>query len=191
MATQDDDTKEVVEEEVKVEETPDEPVEEKEEVEEEPKEEEEEEVEVAVRSKSEEAVDYGEDIDPDDVKTIGTIVEKQTASLRKQMQDDRDRYEVDTFIKDNPKFEKYKPAILKHLQHEVYSRIPVKNIATMLAGDDLLKMGATKEREAQAKANATKSPGDTARPSGGEVDYSRMPLKDFELEIQRAKGMQV
>ena len=43
---------------------------------------------VEIREKQQqEEIDYGDDIDPDDVKTIGSIVEKQAASRDKRTRD--------------------------------------------------------------------------------------------------------
>ena len=149
-----------------------------------------EEVEPEIRKSDEEKVDYGEDIDPDDIKTIGTIVDKQTAGFKKQLQDTQDKLEIDSFIQDNPEFSKYKSQIMKYVQHPVYSKIPVKNIASMVASNDLLKMGAKMEREAQAKADATKAPGTTARtPIAGAKDWSRASSAEVEAERRRVMGM--
>lgn len=148
-------------------------------------------LEIETREKKEEPVDYGEDIDEDDVKTIGTIVEKQTAGVKKALQDAQDRLEVDSFVQDKPEFAKYKPAILKYLQHPVYSKIPVKNIAAMVASNDLVKLGAKKEREAQAKAESTKGTGNPVRKAdGGITDWSRVSRDEFESQKRRVLGMQ-
>lgn len=147
---------------------------------------------IETRGKDEEAIDYGEDIDPDDAKTIGTIVEKQTANVKKQLQDTADRLEVDSFVQEKPEFAKYKPAILKYLQHPVYSKIPVKNIAAMVASDDLLKLGAKKEREAQSKADATKGGGTQVRKDGmGTKDWKTASKAEFEEQKRRVLGQQV
>ena len=149
-------------------------------------------VKVETREKEEEKIDYGEDIDPDDLKTIGTIVEKQTASVKKQLQETADRLEVDQFVQEKPEFAKYKPVILKYLQHPVYSKIPVKNIAAMVAANDLVKLGAKKEREAQAKADATRSGGSTVRkPDAGATDWSKASKEEFEAYKRRVLGQQV
>lgn len=145
---------------------------------------------IETREKGEEKIEYGEDIDPDDAKTIGTIVEKQTASVKKQLQDTADRLEVDSFVAEKPEFSKYKPVILKYLQHPVYSKIPIKNIAAMVAADDLVKLGAKKEREAQAKADSTKGGGNTIRkPEGGQKDWSTASKEEFEAQKRAVLGM--
>jgi hypothetical protein len=45
---------------------------------------------------------------------------------------------------------------LKFYKHPVYSKFQLKNIAAIVASNDLLKLGAVKEREARAKADSTK-----------------------------------
>jgi len=144
-----------------------------------------EEIKVEIRKREEEAIDYGDDIDPDDVKTIGSIVEKQTAAQNKRTREIEDKLDVTTFIAEKPEFAKYKGAILKHMTEspDVYGRIPVKNIASMLAADDLMKLGAKKEREAQTKVDATKTPGNTVRtPQGGQKDWSKVSKEEFEAQ---------
>jgi len=181
------DTEEIIEEEI--EETPEEEIEENKEEVVEPEDEEEvidvEKLEVETRKFDETKVEYGEDIDPEDVKTIGTIVEKQTAGVKRQLQETIDRQEVDSFVAEKPEYAKYKPAILKYLQHPVYSKIPVKNIAAIVASNDLMKIGARKEREAQSKADATKTTGSSSRAAaGGATDWLTVNKDDFEAKKQ-------
>jgi hypothetical protein len=134
-------------------------------------------------------IDYGEDIAPEDVKVIGGIVEKQLAGTKKMLQDTQDRLEVEGFVAEKPEFAKYKGTILKYLQHPAYNQIPVENIASMVAAKDLMKMGAVKEREAQARADATKGGGTTARtPGGGTTDWSKAPKGDFEAQKRIVLG---
>lgn len=137
-------------------------------------------------------VDYGDEIDPEDAKTIGTIVEKQTASVKSKLQDTQDRLEVDGYLAENPQFKKFKPVILKHMKHPAYRQIPVKNIAAMVASKDLMQMGAEAERKAQADADATKNKDTPARkPAGGKRDWKKAPKEAFEEQVRKVKGMQV
>lgn len=149
--------------------------------------------EIGVRQQPEDSeIDYGEDIDPEDAKTIGAVVEKQTAAVKQQLQDTQDRLEVDAYIKDNPQFDKYRPVILKHMKHPAYKQIPVKNIAAMVASNDLMKLGAKAEREAQAKADSSKTKGTTVRkPAGGQMDWDKAPAEAVEDQIRKVKGHRV
>lgn len=140
-------------------------------------------LEVETRKKNDEKIDLGDDVDPDDAKVITAVVEKQMAGTKKFLQDQQDRMDVDAFITEKPEFTKYKPAILKYLQHPKYAEIPIRFIAAGLASDSLLKLGAKKEREAQAKADATKNGGSTPRtPQGGTTDWSKAPKDVFEAK---------
>ena len=142
-----------------------------------------------VRSREEEKVEYGDDVDPEDIKVIGGIVEKQTASGKRQLQATQDKLEVDTFIQERPEFTKYRPAIVKYMQHPAYSQIPVKNIASMVAANELMQLGATKEREAQAKADGSKTKGSPARtPNAGQTDWKKAPKEDFEAQKRKVLG---
>ena len=134
---------------------------------------------------NEEKIDYGEDIDEDDIKTIGSIVEKQTAGVKAQLRDAKDKAEIDSFIQSKPEFSKYRPIIEKYMKEspDVYGRIPVKNIAAMVASDELMKIGAKMEREAQIKADSTKTGGNQVRrPQGGAKDWTKAPKADFEAQ---------
>lgn len=142
---------------------------------------------IKTRVKEEEAkIDYGEDIDETDAKVFGSIVEKQTAGIKKQLQEAQDKMEVDSFIQEKPEFAKYKPVIMKYLQHPVYNKIPVENIASMVAAKDLMAIGAKKEREAQAKADSTKTGGSSSRTTeSGATDWSKAPKEAFEEQRRR------
>lgn len=150
------------------------------------------ELEIETRNKSEDTpIDYGEDVDPEDAKTIGRVVEKHRERDRQELQNIKDEIEVNGFIQGRPEFEKYKPVIMKYLKHPAYSNIPVKNIASMVAANDLMKLGAKKEREAQKTADATRTKGTPARkPSGASTDWSTAPKEAVEEQIRRVKGMQ-
>jgi hypothetical protein len=148
-------------------------------------------VDIEVRGGYDEEVDYGEDIDPDDVETIGKIVNKQTAGVKKQLQDTQDRLEVEAYIQEKPEFAKYKPVIMKYLQHPVYGKLPVKNIAAIVASDELMRIGAKKEREVQAKADSTKTGGATARKEGGsQTDWTKASKEEFESQKRKVLGQQ-
>jgi hypothetical protein len=151
------------------------------------------EYEVKTRNLSEdEPIEYGEEIDPDDAKTIGAVVEKQTASVKARLQDTQDRLEVDEYLQSHPELSKYKPVILKHMKHPAYKQIPVKNIAAMVASEDLMKLGAKAEREAQAKADATKVRGTQVRKTGGGAeDWKKAPKEAFEEQVRKVKGMNI
>jgi len=129
-----------------------------------------------------------EEVDPDDEKTIGKVVDKKLKEVNQKLEEVqrlRDEAEVTSFIQAKPEFGKYRGAMLKYLSHPAYKNIPVHTIATIVAAKDLEKIGAEKEREAQRKAADTKEKGTTARTPMGKVDW-HTASKEAVAE-QRAK----
>jgi hypothetical protein len=163
--------------------------------EEEGEEEEEEDQEPEVRNKEEEKDDGKgdedeDDLDPDDKKTINKIIDKKLSPLQQKIQRQNDEIDVNSYIVDNPEYAKYKPTMLKYLAHPAYKNIPVKNIASIVAGNDLQKLGAKKEREAAKKAKATRSKESSGRKAGGgKVDWLKASDKEYEKKLQEVRGM--
>jgi len=130
-----------------------------------------------------------DDVDPDTLKIIEKVVDRKTSGMKESLQIAKDKLEIDTFLSKNPEFSKYRSKIKTHLRHPAYSRIPVKKIASMVAGDDLVKIGAEKEVAAQKRANATKTVGNMVRqPSQGEPDWARVSKDDFEAQRRKVLG---
>jgi hypothetical protein len=133
-----------------------------------------------------------EEIDPDDEKTIGKVVErrmKPVTEALEQLQKVKDEQEVDSFIRSKPEYGKYRDVMIKYVQHPAYANIPVHNIAAIVAARDLQKLGAEKEREASKKAQDTKG---NAQPihkvPGGKPDWSKASKEDFEAQRARVLG---
>jgi hypothetical protein len=137
-------------------------------------------------------IEYGDNVDPDDVKTIEDIVDKKTMGVKKTLKELQDMSEIDSFVAQNPEYAKYKGAIIKHWQDPVYNRIPVKRVAVMIASEDLIKLGAQKEREAQIKADSTKTTGSTVRTQDmGTKDWSKASKEDFEAQKRKVLGQHI
>lgn len=128
-------------------------------------------------------------IDPDDEKTIGKVVKREMEPVQeaiKQLNELKNEREVDSFIRGNSEYAKYRDAALKYMSHPAYSNIPAKNIMAIVAAKDLQALGAKKEREAAAKAKETNSGnGTTTRPqSGGKTDWTNMSKEEFQKQKQ-------
>lgn len=109
--------------------------------------------------------------DPEDVKRVNRIVAKTITPLQQQLRDSQDQLEVDTFIRDSatkiPDIGKYRSAMLTYMKDPAYAKIPAKNIFNIVAGGDLMKLGAKAEREAANKAGGTRVNSNSARPASG------------------------
>ncbi len=138
-------------------------------------------------SKKEESDDEDDDdSDPDDKARIERIVEKRVGSKLTEMEN---KMEVSAFVNAKPEYSKYQGAILRYMNHPAYAKIPVHNIAAIVASKDMMKLGAAKEREAQKKVSETKSVGETVRkPNGENTNWHNAPKSDFEAQKARVLG---
>ena len=140
-----------------------------------------------------------DEVDPEDAATIGKVVDKRLRPLQERLeqqsatiQERTDAAEVDELVREKPEFEPYRGRILAYMKHPSYSNVTALNIAKIVAGDDLMKLGAQKERDAAVEAANTKSPGGTSRkPEGGGKDWLNAPKEEFEAERARVMGRQV
>lgn len=142
-----------------------------------------------------------EEDDPEDVATIGRVVTKTIKPLQEQierqtesLQATKNENEVDTLIREKPEFAPYRSRILTYMKHPAYLNIPAENIAMMpnVAGKDLMKLGAEKEREAAGAAADSKGAGGTARKAeGGGKNWLKASKEEFEAEKARVMGRQV
>jgi len=124
-----------------------------------------------------------DDVDDEDEKRINKIVDKRVGS---KLQELENKQEVDSFLLAKPEYTKYKGAILKYVSHPAYSKVPIYNIAAIVAAKDMKKLGAKEEREAQKTVDKTKSPGTTARKTdGGKIDWAT--ATPAEVAAQRQK----
>lgn len=118
-------------------------------------------------------------VDPDDEATITRIVKKEVDPLKKENQELRNKIDIDSYLASNPDMSKYRKSIEEYRNHPAYTNIPVHEIAKIVAGNDLMKLGARKERVAAAKANNTHQPGNSARKSENSKDWGSVSRDDF------------
>jgi len=151
-------------------------------------------IEPAVRMVTEEVtVDPPKDesepeVDPTDEKTINKLVSKQLDPVTKRIEQQSNLIEATNFIAANPDYSKYRDSIIKHMNHPAYKNIPVDRIAKMVAGDDLIKIGAAREREAQAKAAATRTGGSTPRLTPTGKDWHTATKEDYNAQRAAVLG---
>ena len=139
--------------------------------------------EVRNRNNKQDVEEEEDDSDPEDRKRISKIVNKEVGSKVIELEN---KLEVQSLVHENPQYAKYQGAILKYMSHPSYSDIPAKNIAKMIAADEMMKIGAAKEREASKKVLETKNPGNNFRkPEGGRTNWLNASKEDYAA--QRAK----
>jgi hypothetical protein len=130
----------------------------------------------------------GDDAAKEEQKKIDRQVSKAMEPILKQNVETQNKVELSTFIGGNPDFAKYRDSIAEHMKDPAYANIPVDRIAKMIAADDLMKIGARKEREAQRKAGDTINPGNSARASKTSKDWTTASKEEFEAERTRVLG---
>ena len=131
-----------------------------------------------------------EEVAPEDEAAITKVVQKQLNPVQKRMEEQANIIETTNFIAAKPEFSKYRDTIIKHMNHPAYKNIPVDRIAKMVAGDDLIKIGAQKEREAQTKAAATKAGGSSVRTTPTGKDWHTATKEEFEAQKASVLGRQ-
>ena len=113
-------------------------------------------------------------------------MDKRLDQVSKDIRDTKDQIEVDSFIRDNPEYSKYRAVALKYMKSSAYGNVPAHNIMAIVASRDLQKLGAEKEREAAEKAKNTGGGGSSFRkPKGGEIDWSKATPE--EMAAKRAE----
>lgn len=140
-----------------------------------------------------------DEVDSEDAAMIGKVVAKAIKPLQDQiagqtegLQANTDAKEVDALIREKPEFESYRDKILVYMKDPSYSNIPAGNIAKIVAGDDLMKMGAEKEREAVTDTAKTKGVGGTARkPEGEGKNWLTATKEEFEAKRAEVLGRRV
>ncbi len=113
-----------------------------------------------VRSVEDTAIEEDEtddSIDEDERKTLDSRIQKHLTPIQKQIQRQNNEIEVNAFLVENPELSKYKPAIMKYVEHPAYSKIPIAVIGAYISSKDQQKIGASKEREASRRAKETRS----------------------------------
>jgi hypothetical protein len=145
---------------------------------------------------NDELKEHGDDddddgISPDDEKLVEKVVERKYGKYFSRDEERDAKAEVKEFLNTDPQgkyFKKYEDKILKWSRHPNRANVPLRTIALELAGNDLLKIGAELEREAQKKADESKAGGGSARATeGGKKDWSNATPAEVEAEIERVK----
>lgn len=134
-----------------------------------------------------------DEVDPDDKKLIGKMVEKGLKPVKDLLDQQnqttkiiQDQTEVDSFINSRPEAKPYRAKMLTYMKAEHYNALPAHVIFKIVAGDDLEKIGAEKERQAREQAEATRTGGSSVRPTGtGGKDWSKASKED--IAAQKAK----
>jgi hypothetical protein len=133
--------------------------------------------------------DDGDEIDPEDENLIAKVVDRKLKPLIDKQIAEEDENEINSFLKVNPEFEKYAGKVRKFAQHELRKNIPIESLFYEVAGKDLMKIGAEKERKATKEAKDTTAGGGNNRNNaGGSKDIWSMTPEEFTAEQARIRS---
>ncbi len=134
-----------------------------------------------------------DDVDAEDEAKIAKIIDKRLQGLTATQLNTQRQLDVDSFLAQNtstlPNVNRYRDAMLKFAVHPNYKNLTAKEIFNIVAGPELMRIGAKKEREAAARAKSTQVNNSSGRsPSGAKKDYLNMSKDDFAAEKARVLG---
>ncbi len=136
----------------------------------------------------EETDDEENEISEQDEALVAKVVAKRFAPILEKHVEAEDLQEIQGFLKDNPDFAPYEKQVKVFMQHPSRRSLPIKSIFYEVAGDDLLKIGAQRQQEADKKAKETQAGGGTQQ--GGDTKKKSawdMTPEEFEAEKLRVR----
>jgi len=138
--------------------------------------------------------DGGENDDDDDSSDDDDDVMESVKKIVKPLYDQQETVainnEINDFIAENPKFEKYKAKVAKFAQHASRAQTPITSIFYEVAGPDLMKIGAEMAKEADNEAKNTQSGGGAGAHdvSGKQTADDVWAMTPEEFEAQKRKA---
>lgn len=136
------------------------------------------------------------EIDEDEVR-IQKVVADQLKPFQQKTIEQANVIEVDEFIRsqeaDIPKIAQYRGAILETMKKDGFQRLTAAQVFNIVAGNDLMRMGAARERNAAKKAKETitdSSGGSRPKSESGKKDWSAATKEELHAEQARILGRQ-
>jgi hypothetical protein len=128
------------------------------------------------------------EIAPEDEALISKVVEKRLAPIMEKTREAEDNKEVTDFISANPDFAPYAAKAKKFLAHPSRRHLPVETIFFEVAGKDLIKIGAERQRKADETARGTQTGGGSNRGvSNGEKGVWDLSQQEFEARQEAVR----
>lgn len=127
--------------------------------------------------------DASDDGDDDSVNLEGLapIVQKHLEA--------EDAQEVAKFLEEFPDFKPFEAKAKRWMQHPSRRHLPVEDIFFAIAGRNMVKMGAERERKAREKAAASQSGGGSSR-TDGQKPKTAWDMTQDEFEAEKLKVRQ-
>ena len=134
--------------------------------------------------------DEDDEIDPADRKVIAQVVTPMLKPLLEKSLQAEDEAEVSDFLKANPDFKPYEAKARQWMTHPSRRNLPIKSIFYEVAGDDLMKIGAKRAKDAEDEANRSGAGGGNSRGSEGGTSVKDLSKEEFakkQEDIRRSR----
>jgi len=136
----------------------------------------------------EEADEDDDKVAPEDETLIKKVVAPMLEPLVEQNLKAQDEKEIAEFVKANPEFAPYEAKARKWIAHPSRRHLPVETVFFEVAGKDLLKIGAERQKKADEKAKNTQTGGGSNRGGeGGKKKVADMTDEEFANEQERVR----
>lgn len=132
-----------------------------------------------------EDIDDDNPVEPEYESAISKVVAKNFAPLIDKSIEADDNKEIGEFLTQNPDFKQYESKVRRYMSHPSRRQLPIKSIFYEVAGDNLMKIGADRERAAALKAKETQTGGGSNR--GGNEAKSDFDLSKEEFEAKQER----
>jgi hypothetical protein len=128
-----------------------------------------------------------DEIAPEDETLITKVVAKQLAPILDKQIAEEDEQEVSKFLTENPDFKPYEAKARKYMSHPSRRHLPIETIFYEVAGKDLMKLGAERNRKADEEAKQTQTGGGSSRGGGKAKNAWEMTPEEFEAEKEKTR----
>lgn len=120
-------------------------------------------------------------------------IQKALKPLAEKFDADADTNALNDFFKDpkNAHFKPYEAKVRKWAVHSSRRNLPIRTVALEIAGDDLMKIGADKGKQADTKARKDQAGGGKdGKEATGADQVWKMPAKDFAAQQEEVRRKQ-
>lgn len=130
--------------------------------------------------------DYDE-VAPEDEALITKVVNKRFAPIIDKSLAADDEKEITDFLTENPDFKPFEVKARRYMQHPSRRQLPIKSIFYEVAGDQLIKIGAEREKAANVKARDTQTGGGSNRAGEGTKNDFDLSPEEFAAKQERVR----
>lgn len=128
-----------------------------------------------------------DEVAPEDEALITKVVSKKFAPIIDKTLAADDEREIQDFLTANPDFKPFEVKARRYMQHPSRRQLPIKSIFYEVAGDKLIKIGAEREKAANAKAKDTQTGGGSNRAGEGAKGDWELSKEEFEAKQERIR----